>query len=461
MSLTPHTFAEFFGSSGPRGVVFDCDGILLDTQALWDRSIAQLLADRGVTLDPAESAALVGRTVEHVVVAVATAVNEDPHAVGSELGSRYKALMGGEIPVLPGVMELVEAVSRKVPVAVASNTPRSYLVENLRAAGILPFLDHVVGADDVGHGKPAPDMYLRACDLLGVEPREALAFEDSDTGARAASSAGLPLIAAPIIPGQSPEADLTIDAIGNSSLLAWVSTWAPSRKTSAMPDAPTPFSDLRHVYPAGVVFDCDGLILDTESVWEDVQQGILARYNATPTPEQEQALMGTTLEQAVEILAGITGEDYEALLGTTRDEFTAAIEGELRFMPGAKQFVELVASKVPIAVASNSWHSALESKLTRAGIIDLFENLQSSDTVENVKPAPDMYAKAARDMGLDPAECVAFEDSPLGGRAAKSAGMTLIGVPSTASPVESADVQVANLEDPELLAWVSSWPNRK
>lgn len=217
---------------------------------------------------------------------------------------------------------------------------------------------------------------------------------------------------------------------------------------------------IRDLVPAAVVFDCDGLILDTESVWEEVQQNVMARHNAEPTATQEKALMGTTLEQAVEILAEITGEDYDSLLVSTRTEFLAALEKDLRFMPGAKEFVELVASKVPIAVASNSWHSALEDKLTRAGIIHLFENLQSADTVDNVKPAPDMYAQAARQMGLDPQDCVAFEDSPLGGRAAKSAGMTLIGVPSTSSPIDAADITVRTLEDPELHAWVCSWPER-
>lgn len=217
---------------------------------------------------------------------------------------------------------------------------------------------------------------------------------------------------------------------------------------------------IRSLVPAGVVFDCDGLILDTESVWEEVQQNILARHNAEATAAQEKALMGTTLEQAVEILAEITGEDEDSLLETTRAEFIEALEKDLRFMPGAKEFVELVATKVPIAVASNSWHSALEDKLTRAGLIHLFENLQSADTVENVKPAPDMYAQAARQMGCDPTLCVAFEDSPLGGRAAKSAGMTLIGVPSTSSQIDAADVTVTSLDDPQLHAWVHSWPDR-
>lgn len=464
-SCAPGPITDVLGSFTPRAVVFDCDGILLDTQALWDRSIDDLLTDRGVSLPESQRSELVGATVEFVVLAIANAVDEDPHAVGHEMGERYKQLLGGDIPVLPGVRELVDAVGVKVPVAVASNTPRRYLMENLCHTGLLDLFDHVVGADDVAHGKPAPDIYERACALLNVDPEHALAFEDSDTGADAARAAGMTVIAAPIIPGQNPRADATVSRIGAPSLLDWVYTWPATRPStpSVKEDAVSfnPLGSLRHFYPSGVVFDCDGLILDTESVWEGVQHSIMARHGVTPSPEIEQELMGTTLEQAVEILARLTGQNYEPLLDTTRTEFSEAIEGELTFMPGAKEFVELVASKVPIACASNSWHSALESKLTRAGLIHLFDNLQSADTVAKGKPAPDMYAQAARELGFEPHECLAFEDSPLGARAAKSAGLTLIGVPSSPTPIDSADVTVTSLEDSSLVAWVSSWPNRK
>lgn len=223
----PDPFTKVFGAFTPRAVVFDCDGILLDTQALWDRAIDDLLADRGTPFAPAEASALVGRTVEHVVLAVATRVGEDPHAVGHELGKRYRTFLGQNIPVLPGARELVEAVREKMPVAVASNSPRRFLVDNLERTDLLPLIDHVVGADDVEEGKPAPDLYLRACELLGEEPAECLAFEDSDTGALSARAAGLRLVAAPIIPGQHPEADLTVAAIGDPALAAWVRSWTP------------------------------------------------------------------------------------------------------------------------------------------------------------------------------------------------------------------------------------------
>ena len=448
---------EAFGQWEPRAVVFDCDGVLLDTQAAWDRAQMELMRDRGRVLDEQRRHTLVGRTITEVVGAIAQFVGEDAHEVGAELGRRYRDILSTGLPVLEGARELVEAVAGKVPLAVASNTPRPYLLQHLRTAGLLDYMDFVVAEDDVAEGKPAPDIYARACALLGVAPGDALAIEDSETGARSANDAGMKVLAAPIIAGQKPDAVVSVDAIGDPQLRAWVQSWSAQRTRDAQPHR---LGSLQHFYPRAVVFDCDGLLLDTESLWEGVQHRIVERAGVTLTPQQEQALMGTTLEQAVEILAEVTRQDYDALLESTRIEFAEAIAGQMRFMPGAKEFVELVASKVPIAVASNSWHSALEDKLTRAGIIHLFHNLQSADTVEHGKPAPDMYAQAVDALGFEPQQCLAFEDSALGGRAARAAGLALVAVPSSANPVEDAHVSVASLADPELIAWVKAWPTR-
>ncbi|MCL6422346.1 HAD-IA family hydrolase [Brachybacterium sp. JHP9] len=209
--------------------------------------------------------------------------------------------------------------------------------------------------------------------------------------------------------------------------------------------------------PKGVVFDCDGLILDTESVWDGTQQTMLARYGATLTPEQDDSIIGATLEQAAEVIARAAGADYGEVLAAAREQFLTDLGEELHPMPGAIAIVRAAAARVPIACASNSWHEALQDKLTRAGIIDLFANLQSTDTVENGKPAPDMYAKAARELGVAPGECLALEDSAVGARAAVAAGLRLLAVPPHGGDVDEADLRIATLEDEGLLEWIATW----
>ena len=152
-----------------------------------------------------------------------------------------------------------------------------------------------------------------------------------------------------------------------------------------------------------------------------------------------------------------TGRFYEEVLAATREQFLTDLGEELHPMPGAIAIVRAAAARVPIACASNSWHEALEDKLTRAGIIDLFANLQSTDTVENGKPAPDMYAKAASELGVAPGECLALEDSAVGARAAVAAGLRLLAVPPHGGDVDEADLRIATLEDEGLLEWIATW----
>jgi beta-phosphoglucomutase-like phosphatase (HAD superfamily) len=83
--------------------------------------------------------------------------------------------------------------------------------------------------------------------------------------------------------------------------------------------------------------------------------------------------------------------------------------------------------------------------------------LEASDTVERPKPAPDMYAQAARALGERPEDCLALEDSGTGARAARDAGLRLIAVPAPGHPVPAADLALTSLTDPDLAAWIATW----
>lgn len=233
--------------------------------------------------------------------------------------------------------------------------------------------------------------------------------------------------------------------------------------TAAADGADTRFRDAFGDWtPRAVAFDCDGVLLDTESVWQRVQGEMLERLGASLEPGDEDDLHGASLEDAVEVIAERAGADYGTVLEDTRDLFTEHLRrDDLRVMPGAAAVVEAVSRRVPAACASNSWHEALEEKLTRTGLRDCFSSLQSTDTVEHGKPDPAMYAAAARALAAEPEHTLAFEDSGTGARSALGAGLRLIAVPEDGSPIPGAALQLDSLADPGLLAWIETWPTTR
>ena len=227
-------------------------------------------------------------------------------------------------------------------------------------------------------------------------------------------------------------------------------------------DAPRPVPDrFRAAFgdwtPQAVVFDCDGLLLDTETVWQRAQDAVVAEIGARLLPEDDEVLHGSTIEVAAEVLAARSGREEPAVLALLRREFDRELSGGIRLMPGAEDTLREAAARVPLGCASNSWLEALEHKLTAGGLRDRFTVLEASDTVENPKPAPDMYAAAARALGVEPGAALALEDSGTGARAARDAGLRLIAVPVAGAVAPPADLVLGSLTDPELAAWIRTW----
>jgi HAD superfamily hydrolase (TIGR01509 family) len=122
-------------------------------------------------------------------------------ALGQEVLELVERRLLEDAVAFPGAAELVLETKARYPVAVASNTPARLLRGALACAGMDVYFEVVVGADDVPEPKPSPDVYLRACELLGAEPSRSIALEDSPTGVAAARAAGLFVIGIPSYPG--------------------------------------------------------------------------------------------------------------------------------------------------------------------------------------------------------------------------------------------------------------------
>ncbi len=212
----------------PSGVVFDCDGLLVDTEPSWALAGEQMFDRRGLSHNAADHAALLGMSTYDSVVLLAQRFGEvgREDALFDELLAEVVGLLELGVVPMPGAAELVARLRElEVPIAVASNSPRVVVELALRKSGLSEAFGTVVTADDVTRPKPAPDPYLVACDRLGVTASAAVGCEDSRTGLAAVQAAGLASIGVPSQPGDFP-ADWVVPSLADPVLAAWVSSWA-------------------------------------------------------------------------------------------------------------------------------------------------------------------------------------------------------------------------------------------
>jgi len=207
------------------GIVFDNDGLLLDTEPCWTRAEEVVFERHGRVFDLEAKRALVGTAPETAARALERLL--DVPGRGEEVSAELYALALEEIAAgaepRPGAVELLAHLDGSWPVAVASNSPRSHLLAGLRRTGLEDAFDAVIGVEDIDEPKPAPDIYLRACELLEVEPSRSVALEDSPPGAAAARAAGLYVIGVPSVHGVELEVDAFFESLADPRVLATIS----------------------------------------------------------------------------------------------------------------------------------------------------------------------------------------------------------------------------------------------
>jgi HAD superfamily hydrolase (TIGR01509 family) len=203
------------------GIVFDNDGLLLDTEPCWTRAERLVFEHHGHVFDLEAKRALVGTAPETAARVLERLL--DLPGRGEELSAELYAVALEEIAAgaepRPGAVKLLRALDGRWPVAVASNSPRSHLLAGLTRTGLADRFDVVLGVEEVAEPKPAPDIYLRACEQLGVTPARSLALEDSPPGVAAARAAGLYVVGVPSVPGVELEADVVFDSLADPRVL--------------------------------------------------------------------------------------------------------------------------------------------------------------------------------------------------------------------------------------------------
>ena len=186
--------------------------------------------------------------------------------------------------------------------------------------------------------------------------------------------------------------------------------------------------------PTAVVFDNDGLLLDTESVWTRAEQDLFERRGLEFTPAHKLELVGTSAAIAGEVLERRLGEPGRAaeLIEELNELVIAELEHGVEAMVGARELLHALRQRgTPLGLVSNSPLAFVRRSLEIVGFHDHFDVVLSAHEVAAPKPAPDPYLEACRRLGVEAGpDVVALEDSPTGVAAARAAGLTVIGVPS-------------------------------
>jgi HAD superfamily hydrolase (TIGR01509 family) len=189
----------------PEAVIFDNDGLLLDTESVWTRAEQDLFERRGLELTPANKRELVGTSAEIAGGILEQRLEEPGRAIEliEELNELVVAELEHGVEAMVGARELLHALKQRgTPIGLVSNSPLAFVLRSLQIVGFHDRFDVVLSAHEVAAPKPAPDPYLEACRRLGVEPGpDVVALEDSPTGVAAARAAGLTVIGVPSLEG--------------------------------------------------------------------------------------------------------------------------------------------------------------------------------------------------------------------------------------------------------------------
>ena len=195
-----------------------------------------------------------------------------------------------------------------------------------------------------------------------------------------------------------------------------------------------------------VVFDLDGVIIDTEEVWEQVRRAYVAEHGRAFLPDSQDRMMGMSTPEwsghlATEVGVPRTPEQVAAdVLGRMAERYRTT----LPLIPGAVETVRRLGARFPLGLASSSARILIDQVLETAGLTDAFRVTLSTEEVPRGKPAPDVYLAAVEKLGLSPAVCAAVEDSSNGLRAAAAAGLAVIAVPhGVYPPAEDALAQAS------------------
>jgi HAD superfamily hydrolase (TIGR01509 family) len=204
----------------PAAVVFDLDGVLIESEQVWDTAREELVRERGGTWQDRATADMMGMSSPEWsrYLRDRLDVPMDPGEINADVVRRVMSAYEGHLPLLPHAVETVRELGRRWPLGVASSSNRPIIDLVLDRSGLAPCFAAVVSSEEVERGKPAPDVYLAVARRLGADPTACVAIEDSANGIRSAVAAGMRTIAVPNREFRPPDDVLATAATVVSSL---------------------------------------------------------------------------------------------------------------------------------------------------------------------------------------------------------------------------------------------------
>jgi HAD superfamily hydrolase (TIGR01509 family) len=182
-----------------RAVVFDLDGVLLDSEQVWNEAKEELVRERGGRWRDDAARTMMGMSslewsrYLHEELGVPLA----PEAISDEVVRRLEGIYRKRLPLIDGAIEAVRRLAGSAPLGLASSSNREIIDLFLDLSGLGPCFAVTISSEEVERGKPAPDVYLEAVRRLGADPRDSVAVEDSENGIRSAKAAGMRVVAVP------------------------------------------------------------------------------------------------------------------------------------------------------------------------------------------------------------------------------------------------------------------------
>jgi HAD superfamily hydrolase (TIGR01509 family) len=199
---------------------------------------------------------------------------------------------------------------------------------------------------------------------------------------------------------------------------------------------------------AAVIFDLDGVLLDSESAWVEVKKEFTEESGGRWEDRARVEMLGMSSTEWSRYMHDELGVPVppEEISSEVAKRLMQRYRRRLPLLPGAVEAVRSMASEWPLALATSSNRNVIDLVLSESGLADAFAATVSSEEVDRGKPAPDVYLEAAKQLGVEPTACVAIEDSTNGIRSAHAAGMAVVAVPNRDFPPEADALALADLE---------------